>query len=104
MFLLLIDVVRKMHLPVLLVAGNRLGAINSTLLSLEALKTRGMNIIGVIFDNNQKNQEDLILEDNPEIVNRLTGAVILGELPYIKNRELLYKRFAPIGDRIADRI
>ena len=45
---LLIDVVKEMRLPVLLVAANRLGAINSTLLSIEALKSRRIKIVGVI--------------------------------------------------------
>ena len=100
--LLLIDLIRQMRLRVLLIAGNRLGAINSTLLSVEALKSRRIPITGIIFNNNQKNQESLILKDNPKIVNSLTGVEILGTLPYEKSRELLYKRFTPIGDRIME--
>ena len=48
---LLIDWVRECGLPVLLVAGNRLGAINHTLLSLGALETRKMRVLGVIFND-----------------------------------------------------
>src|SRR5208337_537207 len=48
---LLIDWVREFRLPVLLVAGNRLGAINHTLLSLEALESRKMQVLGVVFNN-----------------------------------------------------
>lgn len=88
-----IDVVRKMRLPVLLVAGNRLGAINSTLLSIEALKTRGMNCIGVVFNESEKGGNSLILKDNPKIVKKMTKIPVVGSLPYMKDRELLYKRF-----------
>ncbi len=101
---LLIDLVRQMKLPVLLVAGNRLGAINSTLLSMEALAARKMKVAGIIFNNSRESENGLILKDNPKIVKRLTGVAIVGSLPYMKDRELLYKRFEPMGDRIAGRI
>ncbi len=70
---LVIDIVRRMRLPVLLVAGNRLGAINSTLLSIEALRSRKMKILGVIFNNNSKGQDEMILKDNPKIVKKIAG-------------------------------
>jgi RHH-type proline utilization regulon transcriptional repressor/proline dehydrogenase/delta 1-pyrroline-5-carboxylate dehydrogenase len=45
----MIDIVKDLGLPVLLVAANRLGAINHTLLSLEALRARKIDIAGVVF-------------------------------------------------------
>ena len=67
---LLIDVVKELKLPVLLVSANRLGAINHTLLSLEALRSRKMKILGVVFNNISKNENKLILKDNPRIVKK----------------------------------
>ena len=67
---LLIDVVQELKLPVLLVAANRLGAINHTLLSIEALKARRMKILGVVFNNISRNKDKLILKDNPKIVKK----------------------------------
>ena len=54
----------------LLVAGNRLGAINHTLLSLEALKARKMKILGVVFNNLPGAEKTLVLRDNPKVIER----------------------------------
>lgn len=65
---LMIDLVRDFKLPVILVAENSLGAINHTLLALEALKARRMKVLGVIF-NRIKKEKDFISKDNPGIVS-----------------------------------
>lgn len=97
---LVIDIAKKLSLPVVIVADNKLGAINHTLLTIEAIKKRKMKIIGIIFNNTDKNRDKIILRDNPKIVRQLSKERILGILPYSKNREALYKPFLPIGDRI----
>lgn len=97
---LVIDIAEGLKLPVLLVAGNKLGAINHTLLTIEALRARKMKIAGVIFSNYRKSQDSLILKDNPEIVATISRAKILGTLPYSKNKDLLYKKFIPIIKKI----
>lgn len=45
-----IDLVRRWELPVVLVSKNYLGSINHTLLSVEALQSRGIPILGLIFN------------------------------------------------------
>ncbi|MDO8536336.1 MAG: dethiobiotin synthase [Candidatus Omnitrophota bacterium] len=97
---LLIDVIRKLRIPILLVAKNRLGAINHTLLSIEALKARGIRIIGTIFNNAANDTDDIILKDNPRIVGALTGTKVLGTLPYARNTDILRKYFTPIGNKV----
>ena len=47
---LMIDLIHKFDLPVILVASAKLGTINHTLLSLEALRTRHIKIQGVILN------------------------------------------------------
>ncbi len=98
--MLLIDIVRELGLPVLLVAGNKLGAINHTLLSIEALRSRGIKVAGLIFNNISKGTERSILKDNPRIVEILTKMKVLGVLPYARGMGLMQKKFAPIGERI----
>ena len=82
--MLLIDLVKRLRIPVLLVSENRLGTINHTVLSIEALKSRGIKILGIIFNTLSNNIDNRILRDNPEIVRALTGINILGILPYLK--------------------
>jgi len=97
---LVIDVARELNLPVLIVACNKLGAINHTLLTIEAIKRRNMKIIGIAFNNQSVNVSKTILRDNPEIIRTLTGETILGILPRLKDNDLLYKKFIPIGKQI----
>jgi dethiobiotin synthetase len=46
---LLIDIVARWQLPVVLVARTRLGTINHSLLSIEALRSRHIPLLGVAF-------------------------------------------------------
>ncbi|GAB3894585.1 dethiobiotin synthase [Larkinella knui] len=47
---LMIDLVKQLDLPVLLVSKHYLGSINHTLLSVEALQSRSIPIRGIIFN------------------------------------------------------
>ena len=96
----LIDLVQTMRLPVLLVAANKLGVINHTLLSLEALKARKIHLIGTIFNNLSSKEKKYILNDNPQIVGTLGRTKILGTLPYKKNISNIQKYFRSIGKQI----
>ncbi len=46
--LLMIDLIQSLNIPVVLVARSRLGTINHTLLSVEALQRRGIPIAGIV--------------------------------------------------------
>lgn len=103
---LVIDIAGQLNLPVLVVAQNKLGAINHTLLTIEALKARKINILGLVF-NNYKNQNREILIDNVRIIEALTGEKCFGTLPWIQisgNFNKLYQRFIPIADKIFRRL
>lgn len=97
---LVIDIVKELRLPVVVVVNNKLGAINHTLLTIEALRRRKMNIIGIIFNTKERNVDKAIRLDNPQIIKAFTGETILGILPHAMNEEALYKKFIPIGDGI----
>lgn len=73
--ILLIDIVKKLQIPVLLVAVNRLGTINHTLLSIEALKRRKVELLGVVFNSVSKKGNALISNDNPRIVKKFIGKI-----------------------------
>lgn len=97
---LVIDIAKDLKLPAIIVVGNKLGAINHTLLTIEALKKRNINIIGIIFNNISKIDNKTILEDNSKIVKQISKENILGTLPYSKNKDLLYKNFIPIAKKV----
>ncbi|MFA5097890.1 MAG: dethiobiotin synthase [Candidatus Margulisiibacteriota bacterium] len=79
---LVIDVVKELGLPAVIVAANRLGTVNQTLMTVEALKKRKIKILGIVFNNMQEDQDPKILKDNPLIISELAGVPVLGTLPY----------------------
>jgi len=96
---LVIDIAKKLDLAVLIVAQNKLGAINHTLLAIEALRRRNIKILGIVF-NNLKNGNKIVLKDNPLIVKALSKEKIFGVLAWRNRFDKLYKEFIPIGERI----
>lgn len=101
--ILLVDLIKELDLAVLLVAANKLGVINHALLSLEALRSRDIRTLGIIFNNLSKDTHRIILKDNPKIVSRLSKEVVLGVLPWRKNPHQLQKQFSRIGRKIISR-
>ena len=55
---LIVDLVSTLKLPVILIARSRLGTINHTLLSIEALRSRAIPLMGVIM-NGKLNQNNV---------------------------------------------
>lgn len=70
---LVIDLIKYLEASVILVSKNYLGSINHTLLSIEALKQRGIDVLGVVF--NGKN-----FYDNEEIIHHFAHVTLLGEI------------------------
>ena len=54
---LMLDLMKKLQLPILLVAESGLGTINHTLLSLEMLKKHSLQVLGVVM-NGPRNPEN----------------------------------------------
>ena len=61
--LLTIDYIAEQKFPVILVSSGRLGSINHTLLSLEALKSRGLELFALAYNLNDESQDQLISRD-----------------------------------------
>ncbi|MDP8298377.1 MAG: dethiobiotin synthase, partial [Candidatus Tantalella remota] len=51
---LIVDIAQELRLPVLIVAENRLGTINHTLLTIEAIKNRKLPILGIVFNRSSE--------------------------------------------------
>ncbi|NLV24106.1 MAG: dethiobiotin synthase [Deltaproteobacteria bacterium] len=84
----MLDLAGRLGLPLLLVADNRLGVINHTLLSLAAIRGAGLPLSGVILNNTTPaadNMERLIRNDNRETIRSLGQVAIVAEMPYIPN-------------------
>ncbi|WP_284119177.1 dethiobiotin synthase [Acinetobacter seifertii] len=61
--LLTIEYVAQHQFPVILVTSGRLGSINHTLLSLEALKSRGLKLKALVYNLKDESKDPLISKD-----------------------------------------
>ena len=87
--LLQIDVIADWKLPVVLCSSTRLGTINHSLLSIEALKRRAIPILGIAFIGEK-------IPDTESVIPAFGGVRRLGRLPRISdlNRDTLRQAFA----------
>lgn len=80
------DLAKLLKLPVIVVAANRLGAINHLLLTLEHSACRGLSVLGYVL-NHLESPSSLAAETNAEALRFLTAVPSLGEIPYIEGIE-----------------
>ncbi len=97
---LMADLVQDLNLPVLLVAANRLGAINHTLLTIESIQNRRLPFIGTLFTSPSANENPAVSADNPAIIASISGTKTIGILPFCTSEEQLSHAFSSIGDRL----
>lgn len=86
---LFIDVFARWGAPVVLCARTALGTINHTLLSVEALKARGVPLLGIAFIGEA-------MPDSERTIVEFSGARRLGRLPWLDETspEALRRAFA----------
>lgn len=65
--------------PVILVVGNKLGALNHTLLTVEAMRSRGIEPAGLIF-NNLVDELDTATITNKGIVEEMCGVEVITDV------------------------
>ena len=77
-----IDWLEKLRIPTVLVTHAGVGSINHTVLSVEALQSRGIPIAGIIMNHLQEDDKE-VTHDNKQMIERLTGIPIICEVPFI---------------------
>jgi dethiobiotin synthetase len=73
----MIDLMAQMGMPALVVARPSLGTINHTLLTLEALRRRQIEIAGVILAGNRNT-------DNRRAIERFGNVLVIDEMPHFE--------------------
>lgn len=83
-----IDLFKKLNIPVVVVARTKLGTINHTLLTLEALRNREIQVHGVVLNGNFN-------LENRNSIEKIGNAKILGWVPPLQeiNEEILQSVF-----------
>jgi len=99
---LYLDMINDFALPLIIVSRPGLGTINHTLLTIEAARSKGINLQGVIINHASGAGNDLSEESNPEIIARIGNVPVLGIIPYFKNPASLSSQslFRSIAEKI----
>lgn len=75
------DLAAALKLPVIVVAGNRLGALNHTILTVRAIQAKGLTCAGIIM-NQLEDEMDTAMITNKGVIEDLTGVPLLDHLIY----------------------
>jgi len=79
----LLDLMERLALPVILVADNRLGVVNHALMTVKAIRERGLTLAGIVMTNTSPVQDDAYLrQNNIETIAEYGDVSILAEIPY----------------------
>ena len=84
-------------------AKSGLGTINHTLLSLEALRSRNIPVLGVVFsDCEGETAEDALIADNMRVVAETGRCRVFGRIRRHGSVAEAIEDFAPIGAAILE--
>ncbi|MBN1493303.1 MAG: dethiobiotin synthase [Candidatus Omnitrophica bacterium] len=98
------DLIADLGLPVIVVGRVNLGAINHTLLTVEALKKRSLTIKGIIFNTLQERETTTVEKTNPAVIRELTHVPMLGVLPYIRDIDIARCEFGSLAKAFEENI
>ncbi len=79
---LLLDLVKELRIPVILVIANKLGAINHTILTFEAIRSRKLDLCALIFNSFGSNSPKKIQENNITTLIRFANLYFSKEIPH----------------------
>ena len=94
----LADLAARLKMDVVLVVSNKLGCINHALLSIEALRVRGIPVLGLIFNRMDENGDEIILRENVRIISLIAGVPVIGEMPFLRRDTDGSEHFKDIGE------
>ncbi len=83
----MLDLMQALKYPVVLVSRLGLGTINHTLLSVQALRNAGIDLIGVVFSRTEPSQQEsqFIEDDNPKTIAQFSNVKVLGNIRYLSD-------------------
>lgn len=79
------DMICDLKADVLIVSRPGLGTINHTILTVEQARQRGLNVLGVIFNQSSSGDAGLAEQTNPAAVAQFGNVPVLGKIPFISD-------------------
>lgn len=102
--LLLADLLARLQPRTLVVARSGLGTLNHTLLTLEALRTRKIPVLGVIFTDRKEREDERLIEDNVQIIKEMGEVRVFGRLRWQQDIIKARNAFIPVGHAILEQL
>lgn len=78
------DLAKFLNLPTIIVAKPNLGTINHILLTVEAVKSAKIELLGIIISKYPTGTDDIAIKNAPRMIEELSGEKILGIIPDIE--------------------
>ena len=98
------NLIKDFNLPLVVVARSTLGAINHTLLTVDAALIRGLEVRGIIFNRVPLVNYSLAEITNPKVIHELSGVPILGSLPEMEDLDIATCRYGQLQQMVQERI
>ena len=100
--LLLADFMVRFRMPTLIVARSGLGTLNHTFLTIEALRSRNIPILGVVFSDEESGMapDDLLVADNMRTIAEMGKVPVFGRVLRCDLFEDARRAFDAIGTSI----
>lgn len=88
---LVIDLIKNLNYPTIIVCRPSLGTINHSVLTIEYAKQKGLSVLGFVISGYDENTKDIVIKSAPDEIARITHVKCLMKLPYFKkvNYDLL---------------
>lgn len=98
--LLLADLLARVQIPAIIVARSGLGTLNHTLLTLEALRNRNIDILGVVFSDSSAEEDETLVKSNMETIEEAGQVRILGRMRRCADLDGAVAGFSSVGEAI----
>jgi dethiobiotin synthetase len=102
--LLLADLLARLQPRTLLVARSGLGTLNHTLLTLEALRKRNIPVLGIVFSDPEREEDESLVQDNMRTIEEIGLVRVFGRLQRHQNIEKSRAAFMAIGQAILEQM
>jgi len=91
-----LELIKLLKLPLLIVARSGLGTLNHTLLTVHQARQAGIPVMAILLNTPQPQKQGLAEKTNPGILAELTGLPVFGPIPYIEGLQFNKRGFGKI--------
>ncbi len=93
----MVDMMKSLGLPVVLVARSGLGTINHTLLSIRTLRQAGLTVKAVVLNQTSPGRQGAIERDNRKVIERMGAVPVVAALGFGLTASRAARPLAPLA-------